>query len=309
MGAKLEDARKAILKQLNVPEETITFLENISVPLLREWSYLCIAEGMPKESIDSVCQQTKENKLGASEIFLQERERNLRSRYENNRELGDRFEKLQGEVKAMHRRADSVETSLDEVIQKAFRDKDNLYGKIIEGKDEVLKEKDKQIAALEKQLADMKDRDKTKDDLVHRLEDRLKTAEIKLESEGKYKEQAPGVRDAEEREGETNPLYERETVHPMEPLIPVIPSVREDYYPGLPKRRLFPWKKDRETEQFIRQFMENEDYTDEQKDFLIRCLEKGDSMEFIREYASPKLSVDHMAWLRKIVGGRIRYGR
>ena len=68
MGSKLEDARKAILKQLNVSEETITFLEGISVPLLREWAYLCIAEGMTKESADAICEQTKENKPGADKI-------------------------------------------------------------------------------------------------------------------------------------------------------------------------------------------------------------------------------------------------
>ena len=309
MGSKLEDARKAILKQLNVKEEAVAFLEDISVPLLREWSYLCIAEGMTKESADAVCQQTKENKLSASEIFMKEREKNLRSRYENNRELGDRVEKLQGEVKAMHRRADSVETSLDEVIQKAFRDKDNLYGKIIEGKDEILKEKDKQIAALEKQLADMKDQGKGKDDLIHSLEDRLRTAEIKLGSVGKPTEPDPNRRSPGEREEVTESLRERKTVSSEEEFIPAVPLMRDEYYPGHPKRRLFPWRKDRETERFIRQFMENEDYTDEQKDFLIRCLEQGDSIEFIREYASPSLSVEHMAWLRKIVRERMRYGR
>ena len=76
-----------------------------------------------------------------------------------------------------------------------------------------------------------------------------------------------------------------------------------------PARSLFQRRKDREAERFIRQFMEAGDYNEEQKEFLIRCLEKGDSLDFIREFASPKLSVEHMAWLRKIVGRRIRYGR
>ena len=76
-----------------------------------------------------------------------------------------------------------------------------------------------------------------------------------------------------------------------------------------PARSLFQRRKDREAERFIRQFMEAGDYNEEQKEFLIRCLEQGDSLDFIREFASPRLSVEHMAWLRKIVGRRIRYGR
>ena len=55
--------------------------------------------------------------------------------------------------------------------------------------------------------------------------------------------------------------------------------------------------------------MQNDSYSEEQKDFLIRCLEQGDTVEFIRKYARPSLSVERMLWLRDLVGRRMMYGQ
>ena len=63
-------------------------------------------------------------------------------------------------------------------------------------------------------------------------------------------------------------------------------------------------KKEKEAERFIRLFVENKEYSDEQKEFLIRCLERGDSVDFICEYASASFSVEQMAWFRTVIGGR-----
>lgn len=67
----------------------------------------------------------------------------------------ERVTRLQGEVESMYKRASHVENSLDETIKKALRDKDELYGKIIESKEEILKGRDKQI---KEQSRNMKER-------------------------------------------------------------------------------------------------------------------------------------------------------
>ena len=64
----------------------------------------------------------------------------LNINYGHNKDLLDRFKKLQDEVESMHKRASHVENALDETIRQALRDKDELYGKIIESKEEILKD-------------------------------------------------------------------------------------------------------------------------------------------------------------------------
>ena len=297
MEQPMNEARKNILKQMDVTEETISFLSQIEIPFLKEWAFLCAAEGMPKETLENLCEEVKGNKNEASGIFLRERDHLLRMHYENNKDLLKKFTELQDVVESMHKRASHVENALDETIRQALRDKDELYGKIIESKEEILKDK-------EKQIKEQKDLGRAWEERVHHLEDRLRTMEIKQTLPPEESTPAPGREDKkgeESLEGSVPPVDDL--------LLSFYTPEKNSIYIPRPARSLFQRRKDREAERFIRQFMEAGDYSEEQKEFLIRCLEQGDSLDFIREYASPKLSVEHMAWLRKIVGRRIRYGR
>ena len=47
--------------------------------------------------------------------------------------------------------------------------------------------------------------------------------------------------------------------------------------------------------------IENKDYSEDQKQYLIECLEQGDSLSVIRKFASPNLSVKYMDQLRRIL--------
>ena len=297
MEQAMNEARKNILKQMDVTEETISFLSQIKIPFLLEWAFLCAAEGMPKESLEKLCEEVQENKNEASGIFLKEREKHLRSKYENNKDLMRYVAKLQGEVESMYKRASHVENSLDETIKKALRDKDELYGKIIESKEEILKDK-------EKQMKDQKDQIRVWEERVRQLEDRLQSMESGPNSPTKENVPAAGREDKKE----ADPL-DRAASSADDLLLSFYTPEKASIYIPRPGRGFFLRRKEREAERFIRQFMEDGDYSEEQKEFLIRCLEQGDSLDFIREFASPSLSVEHMAWLRKIIGRRLRYGR
>ena len=58
MEQNLNDARKSILKQMDVTEETISFLSQIEIPFLLEWAFLCAAEGMPKETLEKLIEES-----------------------------------------------------------------------------------------------------------------------------------------------------------------------------------------------------------------------------------------------------------
>ena len=169
--------------------------------------------------------------------------------------------------------------------------------KIIESKEEILKDK-------EKQMKDQKDQIRVWEERVRQLEDRLQSMESGPNSPTKENVPAAG---REDKKG-ADPL-DRAVSSADDLLLSFYTPEKASIYIPRPARSLFQRRKDREAERFIRQFMEAGDYSEEQKEFLIRCLEQGDSLDFIREFASPSLSVEHMAWLRKIIGRRLRYGR
>lgn len=300
MQFKKNDIRKQILEQMEVPEETVTFLEGQDVPLLFEWCFLCAVEGMTKETLEKICAKAQQDRSSASGLFKKERGEYLRETYNNNTALEEKFELLQKEVKEMYQRATSVTEAFEQTVNEAFREKDKLYGRIIEGKDEILRVKDKQITDLEQEIARIRKESESKDEKIHLLEDRLQTARIKP---GSLSRSSDDPRDTKSERPESGLSLEGKHTFPVEPLVP------GTYPPSRPKRRLFAGKREREAERFIRQFMEDGDYSEEQKEFLIRCLEQGDPLDLIREYASPRLSVEHMAWLRRIIGRRVRYGR
>ena len=302
MAEVISNDRKTILTQMGVPEETAAFLEKIKVPSLKEWAYLCAAEGMLKDTLDKICGTAAENLERAGRIFMEEREKHLRLKYENNKELKDEFVKLQTEVKSVFKRASHVESSLDETINKILRQKDELYGKIIEGKEEIIREKDKQLNSRKDQM-------KVWEERVHELEDRLRTLEGKQThiSDGMTASTEPA--ETEEPAGKGVILPKKTAISMDDRLLSFALPERESLYPSRPGKGFFLRRKERSAEKFIRQFMEDSAYSEDQKEFLIRCLEQGDSLEFIREFASPSLSVEHMAWLRNIIGRRIFYGR
>ena len=309
MQFKKNDSRKQLLEQMEVPEETIRFLEGQNVPLLFEWSCFCAAEGMTADILKKACDEAEKDRTLTSEIFKRERTRFLQESFENNVELGEKVDQLLVKAEDMFQRTSAALAAFEETVKKSFRDKDKLYGDIIEGKEKFIQDKDKQIKVLESRIAEMKEQAKSRDDRIHLLEDQLKTAEIRkglLEKSVLVNPETAGLKGGEAPD---HPLSRKGSTTENEPSISAVPLIRGDYYPVQPRRRFFSRKKEGETERFIHQFMENDEYTNEQKDFLIRCLEQGDPIDFIQEYASPSLSVEHMAWLRKIVGGRLRYGR
>ena len=128
------DIRKTILTQMKVPEETKHYLDQITSPIIQEWSYLCAAIGMDPNRIRRISGLAENDVSNTAAVFMQEREVFLRERYENNRVLGDQVINLQAKVESMYQRAASVEGALDDTIRKTLHDKDELFGKVIESK-------------------------------------------------------------------------------------------------------------------------------------------------------------------------------
>ena len=126
----------------------------------------------------------------------------------------------------------------------------------------------------------------------------MKTAEIRLSSFVKSVDTDPGKGRKGAASGEPGPGAGSGN---GEDKIRVFPYSRYGYpvkrYRG--RHSIFN-RGDREADEFIRLYIENREYSEDQKQFLIECLEQGDSLSMIRKFAIPGISVSYMDQLRQI---------
>jgi len=295
------DIRKTILTQVKVGDDVKDFIEGIQTPIIQEWAYLCAVDGMDLEQMKRAVNVAENDSKNAASVFIMEREIFFRDHYENNRELTDRVTKLHDKVESMFKRAVTVENSLDDTIRKALRDKDELFGKVIESKNEIIHEKDTQIQSLRNQLEEQKNQDKANREAFdqrfkkileghERITKGFTDHESYMEIENKTGEETPILierpENMEESVERTNVL--KQTTNP-------------EWYPVIQRRGFFSHiRADWTVQKFIKLFIDNDSLSDEQKDYLIRCLEEGDPISIIKKYAISSLSIKQMEEIRRI---------
>ncbi|MBR0341634.1 MAG: hypothetical protein IJH64_05235 [Oscillospiraceae bacterium] len=317
------EERKKMLEQTGVSEEVIRFLSGLEPPLLYEWSFLCAMEGMPLEDLERIRSEADKQRAQASELFMKAREEFLKKTYENNRDLWKEVRDLLAQVKTMYERTHALEEEVGRKMTEAMQIKDKAFGETMQAKDLLIRDRDKQLTALREDLSDLKkenaglreenrsllEKNAGLKEKVYSLEERLRTAENQLSSAVKENINT----DSEERKNNRSPeemtassVAERESMSKTdheqdEDRIRVFPYSRYGY----PMKQSRSWsgffnRKDREADKFIRLYMDNKEFSDAQKKYLIKCLEQGDSLTMIRKFAIPGISVSYMDQLRQV---------
>ena len=220
------------------------------------------------------------------------------------------------QVKIMYERAHALEEGLNGKLTEAIQTKDKAFGEMMQAKDLLIRDRDKQLTAMREELSAMKKeaaglRDENRvlleknaglKEKVYSLEEQLKKEEIR---------HPPAVKDntgeAEKRTPADDPgpgakVKSTEASQTSEDKVRVFPYSRYGYS----VKRYRGWhsffnRAEREADEFIRLYIENKDYSEDQKQYLIECLEQGDSLSVIRKFASPNLSVKYMDQLRRIL--------
>lgn len=181
----------------------------------------------------------------------------------------------------MHARIREMETEVKNVCEESRRTKQILeenVGKALEkqyaAQEETMRAKDKTIALLENQVKKLEEEKRL-------IQDQLSDQEKDMRNAAHLTEQPAAV------------------------------SGKEDLQDALPEhilRQNF-WKKwkgltqkkiSSESKNFIEHYIKDENYTEEQKNFFLDCMEEGMSAEEIAGLASHNLSVDVMKRLKKI---------
>lgn len=316
------EERKTMLEQAGATEEVHRFLSELEVPLLYEWSFLCAMDGMPAEELKRICRDAGKQRAQASELFMMERRAFLKKLYENNKELNALYTDLLRRVEIMYERTNALEKGLSGKLTDAMQEKDRVYGQMMETKDKMIRDRESQISELKKEILELKKelaglRDDNRSlseknaglkEKVYSLEDRVKTAEIRLAIREQKGAQMDGTKEtviSAVPAGKDIPRIDDDFPGPADDGIQVIPFNRMAYGPiRHRKKRGFFRREERIADKFIRLYIENPEYSEDQKEYLIKCLEQGDTLKIIKEFASPSLSVANMDWMRRITYSR-----
>ena len=185
----------------------------------------------------------------------------------------------------------SVYSNLDDVnqkVEKLKKEAQEVFAESRELKDAIMANLE---TALNKQSAAQEETIRTKDSMIELLKARVAQLEAELKEKGnvpnfgtdKVLERIPNETAQSKRTAQNN-----KSEQPIETGI-----FAEGRRVWLKRRR------QTEVKHFIDSYIKNEKLSDEQKDFLLTCLEEGMPTSEVAEFASPNLSLDVMKRLKK----------
>lgn len=138
--------------------------------------------------------------------------------------------------------------------------------------------------ALNKQASAQEETIRTKDSMIDMLRDQIKRLEAELQDKG----------NAQHRSVEYDMPARSDNGSVVQTEVPTGNGILAE------SRRIWMVKKKQgEIRRFINIYIKNVDFSDEQKDFLLTCLEEGMAPSEVAEFASPNLSLDVMQRLKK----------
>ena len=273
MGSKEEkhiviEFQKKILQEAGCSAEVIAFLDEIEDEVFCEYYCFCFLDGMPIEEvrrIDSVPVQNWKDKI---KRIREERTGYLERLFVPDAQVTQQISKLHekaGRVfKETEELRDTINTTLKQTLkiqEEALVQQKESYQSTLASKAELLKDREDKIQSLLSEIEQNKAVwENEKKDLLLKLEEK-KTA----------------VKEEEKKEAaftEENPINNRERKK---------------------KRGI----QDNNNE-FIETYLAEDTFNDAQKEFLIQCLEEGDSVQEMKTYASASLTPAMMQRLRQV---------
>ncbi|MEE1227962.1 MAG: hypothetical protein U0K57_03250 [Lachnospiraceae bacterium] len=275
-----QDDRENILKTLKIPEDTITFLKGIKNSFVQEWIYLCVVENMPLNKIKEIMEKIEKSHGSASTIIMTERMNFLRNVYRDNKEIEQKVDDLHDKVVNVYDLTSSLMKNIDEAFHNILKEKDQIVEEKMEHHMDRINEKDQMIENLRRELLESKQE-------RHQQEEYFKSTSEQLQALHKELQ----ITSQEMRDGQkTN----------QKNSLGAGTSGKEKKTFKKKWKEIFRKSSDQEAQIFIKTVIERDGYTDEQKDYLVSCLEDGDSPDLIAKFASPNLSIDFMRRIRSV---------
>lgn len=261
---------QAVLAWAGCAKEIMQFVEKISDGLVCELLYLCALDGMPIAELERIYSlPAKDRKEKAAEIW-KERQRFLQRIYGKNAEIEQQhIVKLHQEINQMFKNSEKKQREMENCMTeirnlcKVCQERQDESGtSVFEDNKTLLEETEEKLREVEGKL-----------DSLQKEYDSLQ------EENRQWKEHVTEEAKKEKISAEGN----KETAVQIS-------------FRGLFERM----RRKSESKKFITDYLSNKEYSKEQKDYLLRCLESGDKIREIKKFASPRLTIPMMERLRNL---------
>lgn len=261
---------QAVLAWAGCAKEIMQFVEKISDGLVCELLYLCALDGMPIAELERIYSlPAKDRKEKAAEIW-KERQRFLQRIYGKNAEIEQQhIVKLHQEINQMFKNSEKKQREMENCMTeirnlcKAWQERqDESDTSVFEDNKTLLEETEEKLREVEAKL-----------DSLQKEYDSLQ------EENRQWKDHVTEEAKKEKISAEGN----KETAVQIS-------------FRGLFERM----RRKSESKKFITDYLSNKEYSKEQKDYLLRCLESGDKIREIKKFASPRLTIPMMERLRNL---------
>lgn len=284
MGSKEEkhiviEFQKKILQEAGCSAEVIAFLDEIEDEVFCEYYCFCFLDGMPIEEvrrIDSVPVQNWKDKI---KRIREERTGYLERLFVPDAQVTQQISKLHEKASRVFKETeelrDTINTTLKQTLkiqEEALVQQKESYQSTLASKAELLKDREDKIQSLLSEIEQNKAVwENEKKDLLLKLEEKKTAVKEEEKKEAVFIEEAP-VNNIERKK----------------------------------KRWRFFCKENKKREiqdnnnEFIETYLAEDTFNDAQKEFLIQCLEEGDSVQEMKTYASASLTPAMMQRLRQV---------
>ncbi len=213
-------------------------------------------------------------------------------------ELSQKYERLYQQAQETFHRTERVRDELEYGTRKAIQyleENVRTQKQLVASRDGVIRDRDREIASLKKQL-------QIQGEQILQKEQDFKALLMQAQEKGKEKEKEKDkdlvldenadTQDVRKAANDSNGSKENRDIPE---------SVRKVRQKRSIWQKLFSEKGSAvDTRTFARKFLDNEKYSDEAKDYLLQCLEEGDTLSEMEGYAFPGISVERMKRLRKL---------
>lgn len=262
--------QKKVMQEAGCGKDAIAFLDEIEDEVFCEYYCFCFLDGMSIEDvrrIDSIPVQNWKDKI---KRIKEERMKYLEKLSASDTEMQKKISELHEKAGRVFKETEELRNTLNTTLQQtlhiqkeALMEQKESYQNSLNVKEELLKEKDRKIQSL---LAELEQNKRTwgqeKKSFLLQLEEKKE-----VEQNEKIE-----IQDRKDKKKKYFHFFHRD-------------KEKESF---------------NDSDTFIEDFLSGDTYNDAQKEFLIGCLEQGDSVEEIKTYASENLSPVMMQRLRQV---------
>ena len=246
------------------------------------WYLICALDGMNENDIVELANHTIPQIQTARNEFLMKK-------YQGNREVYKEVLRIKSQVNDVVQENREVRSSIEAGLDKAIQEQIEKANRLIDAKDDMLD-------LLKIQLKELQGENEKLKAKVNHLEN----------------QQSERTTIVQQRMTENNVLSKSESTEkktlqePAESDLEVVKTeIRSsEMKEGLGKRIRKYFFSNIDSKRFIEKYLNNENLTEEQKEYMIECLESGMSLKDMDKFFSEKLSVEQMKRLNSIIKNR-----